>query len=182
MTPVDEEIAAAPSPRDRDRLTMIEEFLRTGSGYNIIHATRPQTIGYGLEDSPSAQLTWVVDKVEAWTDDPLRLLDPDYRARHLASVLLTWLTRTATSTASVVYAAYPGLLADPAAFHDAGVPTGVFVAAEDPSIRHFAELGDTIVRWTEMPRGGHFAPSEQPDTLHADLCAFVCGLDNACTL
>ena len=118
-----------------------------------------------------------MEKVKAWTHDPSKLTDQHYRDRHLANVLLYWLTRTATSAADNIYAAYGELFADPAhAFADSGVPTAVIAYAEDPSIRRFAEQGNTIVRWTDVDDGGHFAALEQPESLVADLREFVSDL------
>jgi epoxide hydrolase len=172
MEPVDD--PSDFTPLEQHRLEEIARFLRDGSAYNQIQSTRPQTIGYGLEDSPAALLTFIVEKVEAWTHDPARLADPHYRGRHLADVLVYWLTRTATSTADNVYASYGELFADPqTAFANSGVPTAVVVYAEDVSIRRFAERGNTIVRWTDVDHGGHFAALEQPEHLVADLRAFV---------
>jgi epoxide hydrolase len=139
-------IGASLTAREQRRLQLIGQFMQDGNSYNVIQATRPQTIGYGLEDSPAAQLTWIVEKAAAWTHDPAKLTDPHYRARHLANVLLCWLTRTATSAANNVYAEYAGLFADPGAFANSGVPTAVIAFAEDPSIRRFAEPSNTIVR------------------------------------
>jgi pimeloyl-ACP methyl ester carboxylesterase len=172
MGPVDEETVSQLSPVERHRLKLIGDFMTDGYAYNLIQATRPQTIGYGLEDSPAALLTWIVEKVEAWTHAPTTLSDPHYRNRHLANVLLFWLTRTATSTANNVYAEYRQLFADPAAFANSGVPTAVIAFAEDVSIRRFAEPANTIVRWTDSDEGGHFAALEQPASLIADLRSF----------
>ena len=174
MDVVDEETAADLSPVERRRLESIAKFMTDGNGYNVIQTTRPQTIGYGLEDSPAAQLTWIVEKVEDWTHDSSRLSDRHYRDRHLANVLLYWLTRTATSAAANIYAAYQELFAEPqTAFADSGVPTAVIAYAEDPSIRRYAEQSNTIVRWTDVDDGGHFAALEQPDSIVSDLRAFV---------
>lgn len=109
--PVDDETIKQMTPIEQRRLAAIGTFMSEGNGYNVIQTTRPQTIGYGLEDSPVALLTWIVDKVEAWTHAPKTLANPHYRQRHLANVLLYWLTRTATSAANNVYAEYPGLFA-----------------------------------------------------------------------
>jgi epoxide hydrolase len=176
MGPVDDATIASLTDREKHRLQLIGQFMHDGNGYNVIQATRPQTIGYGLEDSPAAQLTWIVEKVTAWTHDPATLTDPHYRARHLANVLLYWLTRTATSAANNVYAEYAGLFADPKAFANSGVPTAVIAYAEDPSIRGFAEYSNTISRWTDVDTGGHFAALEQPENLIDDLRQFVRGL------
>ncbi len=174
MGEVVDKTAAQLSPVEQRRLGLIAKFMSDGNGYNIIQSTRPQTIGYGLEDSPAAQLTWIVEKVKDWTHDGSKLTDQHYRNRHLANVLLHWLTRTATSAANNIYAAYAELFADPQkAFTDSGVPTAVIAYAEDPSIRRFAEQGNTIVRWTDVDDGGHFAALEQPQSLVADIRKFV---------
>jgi pimeloyl-ACP methyl ester carboxylesterase len=171
--PVDDQTLAQLSPVEQRRVAAIGAFLTDGNGYNVIQATRPQTIGYGLEDSPVALLAWIIDKVHAWTHDLATLCEPHYQQRHLANVLLLWLTRTATSTANNVYAEYAALFADPNAFTNSGVPTAVIAFAEDPSIRRYAEHCNTIVRWTDVEDGGHFAALEQPDQLITDLRSFI---------
>ncbi|MFN8079349.1 MAG: epoxide hydrolase [Kineosporiaceae bacterium] len=173
MGPLDEQTIGQLTAVEQRRLAAIGAFMTDGNGYNVIQATRPQTIGYGLEDSPVAQVTWIVEKVHAWTHGPAALTDRHYRDRHLGNVLLYWLTRTATSAANNVYAEYGDMFADPNAFANSGVPTAVIAFAEDPSIRHFAEFSNTIVRWTDVETGGHFAALEQPDQLIADLRAFT---------
>ncbi|SDS36986.1 epoxide hydrolase family protein [Microlunatus soli] len=173
MGPVDEATMAGMTAVERRRMAMIDAFMTDGNAYNLMQATRPQTIGYGLEDSPIALLTWIVEKVEAWTHTPQALVDSHYRNRHLANVLLYWLTRTATSTANNVYAEYSRLFADPTAFEISGVPTAVIAYAEDPSIRQFAEQTNRIVRWTDRDEGGHFAALEQPASLIEDLRSFT---------
>jgi epoxide hydrolase len=179
--PVDDDTLAQLSPTEHRRIAAITTFMSDGNGYNIIQATRPQTIGYGLEDSPTALLAWIVEKVHAWTHAPETLTDPHYRRRHLANVLLFWLTRTATSAANNIYAEYATLFTDPHAFTNSGVPTAVIAFAEDPSIRRFAEYTNTIIRWSDVDDGGHFAALEQPDELIADLRAFADDLEIART-
>lgn len=176
MGEVDEQTLAELTGRERRRLESVSRFLTDGNGYNVIQATRPQTIGYGLEDSPAALLTWIVEKVRSWTHDDSKLGDPHYRRRHLANVLIYWLTRTATSAADNIYASYGELFADPRSFANSGVPTAVIAYAEDPSIRRFGERGNTIVRWTDVDDGGHFAALEQPESLLADLREFAAEL------
>lgn len=173
MGPLDEQTMAELTPVEQRRLAAIGAFMTDGNGYSVIQSTRPQTIGYGLEDSPAALLTWIVEKAQAWTHDPAALNDRHYRDRHLGNVLLYWLTRTATSAANNVYAEYGEMFADPNAFTNSGVPTAVIAFAEDPSIRRFAEGSNTIMRWTDVESGGHFAALEQPDQLIEDLRSFA---------
>lgn len=174
MGDVDGDTYATLTNLEKRRMESIADFLRDGNGYNVIQTTRPQTIGYGLEDSPVAQLTWIIDKVHAWTHSDSTFADEHYRNRHLANVLIYWLTRTATSAADVIYSGYGELFADPqSSFSNSGVPTGVVVFAEDPSIRQFAEALNTIVHWTDVETGGHFAALEQPELLIDDFRTFV---------
>lgn len=173
MVPVDEATIAAMTDIERHRLQLINAFMTDGNAYNLMQATRPQAIGYGLEDSPIILLSWIVEKVEAWIHSPQVLADPHYRGRQLAGVLISWLTGIATSTANNVYAEYRSLFGDPASFANSGVPTAVITYAEDPSIRQFAEQTNTIVRWTDREDGGHFAALEQPASLLDDLRSFT---------
>lgn len=173
MGEVDDSTAAELTDVERQRVQAIATFMQDGNGYNVVQATRPQTIGYGLEDSPVAQLTWIVEKVVAWTHDEASLDDLHHRSRHLANVVIHWLTRTATSAAMNDYAEYSALFADPSSFANSGVPTAVIVYAEDIAIRRFAEESNTITRWTDVDTGGHFAALEQPESLVADLREFV---------
>jgi epoxide hydrolase len=159
---------------ERTRLEALRTFRTTGSGYFAIQSTRPQTLAYGLTDSPAGQLAWIAEKFGEWTDNGL----PDEavdRDQLLTNVTLYWLTRTAGSSARLYYEtararawAPGGLGGGPA------VPTGVAVFPREiaPAIRRFAEQSDNIVHWTEFGRGGHFAAMEVPDLLVGDVRDF----------
>lgn len=155
---------------ERDRVARIEAFMQEEFGYIAIQSTRPQTLGYGLTDSPVAQLAWIMDKFREWTHPratlPDEILDRD---RLLTNVMFTWLTGTASSSAYVGYAQKSawGLKAE-----NSGVPTAALVFAHDIGIRRYAEEANTIVRWTDVDRGGHFAAMEEPETLVADVREF----------
>ncbi|MFW0783451.1 epoxide hydrolase [Gordonia sp. CPCC 206044] len=171
--PVDDDERGALSSRDLERLALIDDFLTDGNGYNVIQATRPQTIGYGLEDSPVALLTWMLEKFEAWTGDSRILDDARFRFLMLANISAYWFRRNATSTANNVYAEYRSLFADPEAFVSSGVPTAVLALRGDPSIRRFAERSNHIVQWSDVDAGGHFGALEAGDVLRDDLARFV---------
>jgi len=146
-------------------------FRATGSGYNMIQATRPQTLAYGLTDSPAGQLAWITEKFGEWTDNGL----PDEavdRDQLLTNVTLYWLTGTAGSSARLYYETARARAWSPAA--RSTVPTGVAVFPREiaPAIRRFAGQSDTIVHWTEFDRGGHFAAMEVPDLLVGDVREF----------
>jgi hypothetical protein len=124
----------------------------------MIQATRPQTLGYGLTDSPTGRLAWIGEKFREWTDPTAEL--PEHavdRDALLTNVSLYWLTATATSSANLYYegAANWGQAHQPST-----VPTGVALFPHDTTIRQLAEREHNIVHWSEFDRGGHFAAME----------------------
>ena len=111
-----------------------------------------------------------MDKFREWTHPrkelPDRILSRD---RLLTNVMTYWLTGTAASSAYVGYAQSSGWGAPKV---NSGVPTAAIVFAHDVGIRQFAEVDNTITRWTEVDRGGHFAAMEEPAALVADIREF----------
>jgi len=168
--PVPEEELASMTEAERDRVRRIEEFMQEQFGYIAIQGTRPQTLAYGLTDSPVGQLAWIMDKFREWTYPretlPDAIIDRD---RLLTNASLHWLTGTAGSSAYVGYAQEGGW---DAPSESSGVPTGAVVFTHDVAIRRYAEREHTIVRWTELDRGGHFAAMEEPELLMTDIQAF----------
>jgi epoxide hydrolase len=157
------------SDSDRERVERLRRFRRTGSGYGAIQATRPQTAGYGLTDSPAGQLAWIAEKFGEWTDGGLGAVDRD---QMLTNISVYWLTRTAGSSARLYYEAVrSGTLGPPV---PSTVPTGVavFPAEIAPPVRSLAEQSNNIVHWSEFGRGGHFAAMEEPDLLVGDVREF----------
>jgi epoxide hydrolase len=156
---------------EQARLQALRQFRTTGSGYGAIQSTRPQTLAYGLTDSPAGQLAWIAEKFGEWTDGGL----PDEavdRDQLLTNVMLYWLTGTAGSSARLYYeAAHAGTWGPPVT---STAPTGVAVFPREiaPPIRRFAELSNNIVHWAEFDRGGHFAAMEAPDLLVGDVREF----------
>lgn len=160
--------AATLTEAEQVRLARIVEFMSDGNGYFQIQATRPQTLGYGLNDSPVAQLAWIVEKFQAWTQGGEIPEDCVERDRLLTNVMLYWLTGTGASSAHLYYEAMHSVHW-PA---PSTVPTGVAVFAEDVSIRRYAEQLQPIVHWSEFDRGGHFAALEAPDLITGDIRKF----------
>ena len=157
-------------PRRKQRVERLKHYHAEGSGYFHIQATRPQTLAYGLTDSPVAQLAWIVDKFKEWSFPAAELPEAAIdRDDMLTNVMLYWLTRTGASSAHLYYESMHA-----GSWHEepAKTPTGVAVFAEDVAIRRYAEYGNTIVHWSEFERGGHFAAMEAPDLLVGDIRAF----------
>ncbi|MDO3705429.1 epoxide hydrolase [Micromonospora sp. C28SCA-DRY-2] len=168
---------AALSPTERERTVASWERLKTWSrerqGYADIQATRPQTLAYGLTDSPVGQLAWIVEKFKEWTDSADRPEDAVDRDQMLTNVMLYWLTGTAGSSARIYYerahADYWGKPPEPST-----APTALAVFPQDNFIplRHIADRTNHIVQWTEYDRGGHFAAMEVPELLVGDVRMF----------
>jgi len=153
-----------------------DEWLRREHAYSDIQATKPQTVGYGLSDSPAGLAAWVLEKWRAWTDSGGEL-ETRFSADFLLSMLtLTWATNSITTSMRDYWdnrwAGSPLTAADRIT-----VPTAF--AAFD---HHFVPEGDVPREWVErlydvrrftvMPRGGHFAAAEEPELLAADLRSF----------
>jgi len=148
-------------PVDKLILERMDAFSRDGSGYLAIQNSRPQTIGYGLADSPLLQLAWIAEKAHEWTDLPVD------RDQLLTTVSLYWYTGSGASAAHTLY--------DQAHSSDWGVPPavpqGFAVFGADETVRKLVPA-PAGAHWTEFPHGKHFPAMEAPAQLAADLQAF----------
>ncbi len=155
---------------EKGRLAGLTRFNRELSGYSVIQSTRPQTLAYGLTDSPAGQLAWIVEKFKDWTDSSQVPEDAVDRDRMLTNVMLYWLTGTANSSARL----YQEAAASWGRVEPSTTPTGVAVFPRDIGrpVRRFAEMNNNIVHWSEFDRGGHFAAMEEPDLLVGDVRTF----------
>jgi pimeloyl-ACP methyl ester carboxylesterase len=144
------------------------------SGYSKQQSTRPQTVGYGLVDSPVGQCAWIVEKFWAWTDcdgHPENVLTRD---ELLDNVMLYWLTASGASSGRLYWESFDGSFLE----HDGGlitVPTGCSIFPKEiiRISRRWAESRfSNIVYWNELDRGGHFAAFEQPELFVNELRCF----------
>jgi microsomal epoxide hydrolase len=165
---------ASLSEQDLARLAHLAAFEADGrAGYMHIQGTRPQTLAYGLTDSPVGQLAWIAEKFWDWTQG-----DSVSRDQLLTDVSLYWLTATAGSSAQLYFEMADQLPTSPnppAPMPPLPVPLAVAVFAHDASlaIRKLAEPRfPNIIQWSEFDRGGHFPALEVPDLLAGDLHAF----------
>jgi len=144
--------------------------------YQAIQGTKPQTLGYGLHDSPVGLAGWLVEKYRAWTDCGGELERALTREELLTLITIYWVTGTITSSVRL-YFEYRASRDALRAGERVEVPVGF---ADFPGEilrvpRAFAERAYAIAHWSEMPRGGHFAALEQPDLLARDLWKFFRG-------
>ena len=171
--PVDPGDLATFTEAEKARVERLNKFMSDGNGYFQIQATRPQTVAYGLTDSPAGQLAWIVEKFKEWShgvETPDDAVDRDIL---LTNVMLYWLTKTAGSSAHMYY---ENMHANSWGKQPGKTPTGVAVFAEDIAIRRYAEFGNNIVHWSEFDTGGHFAAIDARDLLVKDVRAFFRGL------
>jgi len=148
-------------PVDRLILDRMDAFRTEGSGYLAIQNSRPQTIGYGLADSPLLQLAWIAEKVHEWTDLPVD------RDQMLTTVSLYWFTGSGATAAHTLYEqAHSSDWGAPPA-----VPQGFAVFGADQTVRKLVPA-PAGAHWSEFPRGKHFPAMEAPAQLAADLQAF----------
>ena len=164
---------ASLTPDDQARIEAMRRWQEQETGYSAIQGTRPQTIGYALEDSPAGLAAWIVEKFRAWSDcdgDVERSFSKD---QLLANITLYWVTATATSSARLYYEMrQAGRAALPAA--PILVPTGIaqYPAEITRPPRDWAQRRYNITHWAELPRGGHFAAMEVPGLFAADVRQF----------
>ena len=163
----DPEEMARMDDYEKEGMKNLENF-EASSGYVKIQQTRPQTLAYGLTDSPAGQLAWNTELFAGFGGEGADHLDRD---RFLTHVSIFWFTATAGSSAREYYEdAKTG-----AGYREVPneTPTGVSVFPYDfISVRAFAERSNNIVHWSQFDRGGHFAASDAPDLLVEDLRTF----------
>jgi microsomal epoxide hydrolase len=146
---------------------------QTGAGYQEIQGTKPQTLGYALDDSPVGLCAWIVEKFDAWSDGSLAL-SPTFTFDELLSNVTTyWATGTAASSTRIYWEMRrAGRDAIPQARID--VPTGIanYPAEVTKVPRSWVEHRYNVTHWVDQPRGGHFAAMEVPDLFVPDVKAF----------
>ncbi len=165
-------VEGEPTAEEARALKGIKHYADWDSGYSKQQSTRPQTLGYGLTDSPAGQAAWILEKFWAWTDcggHPENILGRD---ELLDNVMLYWVTATAASSARLYWESFgSGRRAD----NRVTVPTGVAVFPKEivtPVRRWMEDRYSDIRHWREMPKGGHFAAFEQPALFIDDVRAY----------
>jgi pimeloyl-ACP methyl ester carboxylesterase len=170
----DTNMIANPTPEEKAFLDELAHFLKEETGYQWIQGTRPQTLAFGLSDSPAGLAAWIVEKFRAWTDCGGNPENAVSRDEMLANISLYWFTGSIGSSFWPYYARMHGPWPIPEG-KTVDVPTGY---AEFPrEILHpprslAARTYTDIRRWSTMSKGGHFAALEQPDALANEVIEF----------
>ena len=163
------------SDRERIYLEEQEKWRQDEQGYFHIQQTKPQTLGYGLNDSPAGLAAWIVEKFRTWSD-----CDGDVEKRFTKDELLTnltiyWATQTINSSTRLYYESRNSFSSWSLAQGErVQAPSAVarFPKDQVQVPREWSERSHNIQRWTEMPRGGHFPAMEEPELLVEDMRAF----------
>lgn len=162
-----------PSAAEQQFLGAVGRWFMQEGGYAMLQSTRPQTIAYALNDSPAGLAAWLVEKFRAWSDCGGDVEARFTRDELLTHVMIYWVTDTISSSARLYYEdgrTAPQLKPG----QQIRVPAGVAIFPKDLT-QPPRELGERFLqvqRWTQMPRGGHFAALEEPDLLAEEMYAF----------
>jgi epoxide hydrolase len=178
-------LASPPEdPAIRDDVTEAEmtarrerqAFMANEVGYQQIQGTKPQTLGVALNDSPAGLAAWIVEKFHGWSDidqQSVNGLDAKFsKDDMLTDISIYWFTASITSSARIYYENRNFPAAEPLGYVDVPTAGAIFPKEIYLTPRRWAEEQYNIVRWTLMPRGGHFAAMEEPELLLDDIRAF----------
>ncbi len=166
-----------PGPDQMGALTEAEKGYLAGlqyyqdkdSGYSKQQATRPQSVGYGLVDSPAGQAAWIYEKLWAWTDNQGAPEDALSQDEMLDNIMLYWLPGTGASSARLYWESFGSFGST-----KLDLPVGVSIYPKEifrASRRWGEKVMSNIIHWGEMEKGGHFAAWEQPELYVSEIRA-----------
>jgi len=161
------------SEEEKRILAERREHMKDGIGYQAIQGTKPQTLGYGLNDSPTGLAAWITEKFHGWTHCHGDLDSSVSKDELLTNIMVYWITQTITSSARYYYESNHSKNN----MFESGkirVPTGctMFPGELYQPPRAWVEELYEVIHWTRQPEGGHFAAMEKPGLLAADLQNF----------
>jgi pimeloyl-ACP methyl ester carboxylesterase len=160
------------SPEELEFLGACQQFMMGEMAYVMLHATKPQTLAFGLSDSPAGMAAWITEKFRAWTDCGGNLEARFSKDELLTNLTIYWATGTIGSSCRIYYETLH--TPSPSAGQRIIVPTGMAQFRKDlvPACRAWEERFYSIHHWTDFPLGGHFAEHEEPGLLASDMREF----------
>ena len=176
-TPYLGEVPDALSPAEQEFVVNAQRWSQTEMAYAMEHSTKPQTLAYGLNDSPAGLAAWIVEKFWRWSDHGGDLDAAFTRDELLTNLTIYWATETINSSIRLYYET----ARDPGRYGRVEVPTALLMSPKDlfPTPREWVERTSRVDRWTEIDRGGHFLEWEVPELVAEDLRAFLRPLRDA---
>ncbi len=169
----DPKMLANPTPEEQNFLRELEVWIKEEMGYQWIQGTRPQTLAFGLSDSPAGLAAWIVEKFRAWSDCDGDLESVFARDHLLANIGLYWFSGAIGSSFWPYYARMHGPWPIPDG--SVNVPMGYAEFPREilrPPRSVAAKIYTDIRRWSVMQKGGHFAAMEQPALLAREIVEF----------
>ena len=163
FAPPTKEALENPSERDKIAFEGLNYYQEWGSGYSKQQSTRPQTLGYGLVDSPIGQASWIIEKFYEWTDCDGHPENIFTKEELLDNVMFYWLTKSASSSARLYWESFGSFGGNPEEKLEIPIGCSIFPKEISRTPRSWAEqVYSNIVYWNELEKGGHFAAFEQP--------------------
>lgn len=181
-------MALARPPKDRDnppklteeevkRIEAAKEFVKKETAYQQIQGTKPQTLGYGLSDSPVGLAAWIVEKFRSWSDCNGDIESRFTKDQLLTNIMIYWTTNTITSSTRLYLESQRAhRFGPPGNYVETPTACAIFPKELTRLPRAWAEESFNITQWTEMPQGGHFAAMEEPKLLIEDIRDHFCAL------
>jgi len=165
--------AAGLSEAEMVSLMEMQRFLNEETGYQRIQGTKPQTLGYALNDSPAGLAAWIIEKFRTWSDCGGQIERRFTKDELLTNIMVYWVTESITSSVRLYCEAQRSGMFPPRGLR-VDVPTGcaIFPREMFRPPRAWAEKVYNVQRWTELPAGGHFAAMEEPQRFVDDVRAF----------
>ena len=174
--PADRELRAEVTEEEAAARRTRGAYMANETAYQQIQGTKPQTLGYGLNDSPAGLAAWIVEKFHGWTDMPQGAdgyLDNHFsKDELLTNIAIYWFTGSITSSTRIYYENSKTPIENPLGYID--VPTGasIFPAEIFVTPKAWAEASYDLRHWSVMSEGGHFAALEKPELYLNDLRVF----------
>ncbi len=161
------------SEAEQHYLNVLQQWSLQEGAYSSLQSTKPQTLAYGLNDSPVGLAAWITEKFRTWSDCDDEVERRFSKDELLTNIMLYWVTETIPSSVRIYYENAHASSPLKQGQH-IEVPAGIALFPKEISLppREWAERSLRVQRWTQMPRGGHFAALEEPELLVEDLRAF----------
>ena len=164
------DVPADLNPAEQEFVADAQQWMQTEMAYAMEHASKPQTLAHGLNDSPAGLAAWIIEKFWRWSDHQGNLDDAFSKDQLLTNLTIYWATETINSSIRLYYET----VRDPGAWGRIDVPSAYLMTAKDmfPTPREWVERTACVDRWTEIDQGGHFLEWEVPQLVAQDLRAF----------
>ena len=165
------------SDAEKADLAVMAQWQAQEAGYQGIQGTKPQTLGYGLNDSPAGLAAWIVEKFRTWSDCGGNVEKRFTKDELLTNVMIYWVTGSITSSTRLYYETMKSGRFGPSTERVEQPTAGAIFPKElYRAPRAWAEKSFNIQQWTRMPSGGHFAALEEPELLVEDVRRFFRGV------